>query len=94
MRFIMMIFYLCLMIFGVSFAALNAESVTLNLYFKTFSLPISVWMIAAFAFGILMGLIIFLGRYWGLKTKHRKTKHTLQLMEREIKNLREIPLKD
>jgi lipopolysaccharide assembly protein A len=94
MRFIMTIFYLCLMIFGVSFAALNAEVVTLNLYFKTLSLPISVWMIAAFAFGIIMGVIIFLGRYWGLKSKFRKTKHALQLMEREIKNLREIPLKD
>lgn len=94
MRFFMMLFYLCLMLFGVSFAALNAETVTLNLYFKSFSLPISVWMIAAFGLGIFVGLFIFLGRFWALKVKYRKTKHALQLMEREIKNLREIPLKD
>jgi lipopolysaccharide assembly protein A len=94
MRLIMMIFYLCLMLFGVSFAALNASAVTLNLYFKTFTLPISVWMMIAFSLGILIGLIMFLGRYWGLKSKYRKRKNQLQLMEREIKNLREIPLKD
>ncbi|MDX2345932.1 MAG: LapA family protein [Legionella sp.] len=94
MRLIMMIFYVCLMLLGVSFAALNAGPVTLNLYFKTFTLPISVWMIIALAFGVLIGLIMFLGRYWSLRSKYRKTKNHLQLMEREIKNLREIPLKD
>jgi putative membrane protein len=94
MRFIMMIFYVCLMLFGVSFAALNANAVTLNLYFRTITMPISVWMIIAFALGIFMGLMMFLGRYWGLKSKCRKIKHQLQLMEREVKNLREIPLKD
>ncbi len=94
MRFIMMIFYLCLMLFGVSFAALNAGPVTLNLYFKSFTMPISVWMIVAFALGVLMGVMIFLRRYFAVKSKYRKTKHHLTLMEREIKNLREIPLKD
>jgi lipopolysaccharide assembly protein A len=94
MRFIMMIFYICLMLFGVSFAALNASPVTLNLYFKTLTLPISVWMIVAFSLGILMGFLVFLGRYLSLKSQYRKTKHQLQLMEKEIKNLREIPLKD
>ncbi len=94
MRLIMMIFYLCLMLLGVSFSALNAGSVTLNLYFKTLSMPISVLMITVFSVGILTGFVVFLGRYWCLKSKYRKTKHQLQMMEREIKNLREIPLKD
>jgi putative membrane protein len=82
------------MLFGVSFAALNASAVTLNLYFKTLTLPISVWMIIALALGVLIGLMMFFGRYWGVKSKYRKTKNQLQLMEREIKNLREIPLKN
>ncbi|MCH9690174.1 MAG: LapA family protein [Gammaproteobacteria bacterium] len=94
MRFIMMIFYICLMLFGVSFAALNASAVTLNLYFKTLTLPISVWMIAAFSLGILMGFLVFLRRYLGFKSQYRKKNHQLRLMEKEIKNLREIPLKD
>ncbi len=94
MRLISVIFYLCLMLFGVSFAALNAGPVTLNLYFKTLGMPISVLCITAFALGVLIGIMIFLGRYLGLKSKYRKAKHQLQVTEREIKNLREIPLKD
>ena len=94
MRFIMLIFYLFLMLFGVSFAALNAGSVILNLYFKTLSMPVSVLVMIVFVLGVLIGFVVFLGRYWCLKSKYRKTKHQLQMMEREIKNLREIPLKD
>lgn len=94
MRLMMMMFYLLLVLLGVSFAALNAGSVTLNLYFKTLSLPISFLIISTFSLGILVGVVIFIGRYWGLKLKYRKVKHQLQLMEKEIKNLRSIPLKD
>jgi lipopolysaccharide assembly protein A len=94
MRFIMMIFYLVLMVLGVSFAALNAGSVTLNVYLKTFNMPISVLIIATLSIGILIGFIIFSGRYWCLRASYRKLKSQLHLTEREIKNLREIPLKD
>lgn len=94
MRFIMMMFYLLLMLLGVAFAALNAGQVTLNLYFKTLTLPISVLIISAFALGILGGFMVFIGRYWGLRAKYRKVKHQIHVMEKEIKNLRSIPLKD
>ena len=94
MRLIMMIFYLLIMLFGVAFSALNAGSVQLNLYFKTLSLPLSVLMIATLALGVMFGIFVFLTRYWSLKAHHRKLKHQLELTEREIKNLRAIPLKD
>jgi len=94
MRLIMMIFYCLIMLFGIVFAALNAGSVQLNVYFKTFTMPISVLMLATFALGIMFGCFIFLVRYWSLKVHHRKLKHQLELTEREIKNLRAIPLKD
>lgn len=94
MRFFMMIFYVLIMLVGVAFAALNASEVTLNLYFKTLNLPISVYIISAFGLGIICGFMVFIGRYWGLRSKHRKVKHELHVMEKEIKNLRSIPLKD
>lgn len=94
MRLIMMIFYLLIMLLGVAFAALNAGSVQLNLYFKIFTLPISFLMLATLALGVMLGFFVFLTRYWSLKARHRKLKHQLELTEREIKNLRAIPLKD
>jgi len=94
MRLIMMIFYLLIMLFGVAFAALNAGSVQLNLYFKMFTMPISILMLATLALGVMLGCFAFLTRYCSLKVRHRKLKHQLELTEREIKNLRAIPLKD
>jgi len=44
MRILMLVFYIVLIIIGVSFAALNATSVPVNLYFKTVTMPISVLM--------------------------------------------------
>ena len=94
MRLIMMIFYFMVVLFGVSFSVLNAGAVQLNFYFKTFSIPISLLMILILALGIFIGFFVFATRYWCLKAHHRKLKHQLELTEREIKNLRSIPLKD
>ena len=94
MRLVMLIFYILLIILGVSFAALNAASVQVNFYFKTVSMPISVLMTLMLGVGILLGFILFLNRYWRLKISYLKVKGQLKLTEKEIKNLRSIPLQD
>ena len=94
MRLVMLVTYILLIIIGVSFAALNASSVQVNLYFKTVSMPISVLMTIMLGVGIVIGFILFIGRYWRLKIECRKMKGQLKLTEKEIKNLRSIPLQD
>ena len=94
MRIFTTIFYLLLILVGVSFAGLNASSVQINVYFTTFHMPISVLIVLTLGLGIIMGLVIFLSRYWRLKAEHRKIKNQLKLTEKEIRNLRAIPLQD
>lgn len=94
MRILMLIIYILLIIIGVSFAALNATSVDVNFYFKTISMPISVLMTIMLGIGILIGFILFIARYWRLKAECHKLKNQLKLTEKEIKNLRSIPLQD
>lgn len=94
MRIIMTIFYVLLILVGVGFAGLNASSVQVNVYFTTFNMPVSVLVILMLGMGMLMGFILFSGRYWRLKTEHRKLKNQLKLTEKEIRNLRAIPLQD
>ena len=94
MRLFMMLFYLLLILLGVSFAALNASSVQVNFYFKTLTMPISVLMTIMLGVGLLLGFLLFLYRYWHLKVKFLKVKSQLKMTEKEIKNLRAIPLKD
>lgn len=94
MRIVMTIFYLALVLIGVSFAALNASSVHVNFYFSSIKIPVSVLMLLMLGVGIVLGFILFLCRYWRLIMEHRKLKDQLKLTEKEIKNLRSIPLKD
>ncbi|EHL31126.1 lipopolysaccharide assembly protein LapA domain-containing protein [Legionella drancourtii] len=94
MRIVMLVIYILLIIIGVSFAALNAASVDVNFYFKTVSMPISVLITIMLGIGILIGFILFIGRYWRLKAECNRIKNQLKLTEKEIKNLRSIPLQD
>lgn len=94
MRLLMLLFYILLIILGVSFAALNASSVEVNFYLKTISMPISVLMTIMLGVGVFIGFILFIGRYWRLKIECRKISNQLKLTEKEIKNLRSIPLQD
>ena len=94
MRIVMTILYLFLIIIGVSFAGLNSSSVDINVYFTVFHVPISVLIVLTLAFGVFIGFILLLGRYWRLKAEHRRIKNQLKLTEKEVKNLRAIPLQD
>ncbi|KTC66212.1 Uncharacterized integral membrane protein (plasmid) [Legionella adelaidensis] len=94
MRIVMLFFYLLLVLVGVSFAALNAMSVKINFYVTTITMPISVLMIITLGIGVLIGYSLFLGKQWRLKAENRRIKMQLKLTEKEIKNLRAIPLQD
>lgn len=94
MRIIVILFYLVLILAGVSFAALNASSVVVNLYFSTLSIPTSVLITLMLGIGIMIGFFMFMLRYWRLKSEYRKLKNQFKLTEQEIKNLRTIPVSD
>lgn len=94
MRLVMLSIYIILIVLGVSFAALNASSVVVNFYFTTISMPISVLLTIMLGVGLLLGVLLFLYRYWRLKIDYLKLRNQLKLTEKEIKNLRAIPLKD
>ena len=94
MRILMIVFYIILILFGITFAALNATAVQVNLYLTSLKMPISVLMVGVLGIGIFLGYILMMSRYWRLKSEHRKMKNQLKLSEREIKNLRTIPLRN
>ncbi|MCR9191538.1 MAG: LapA family protein [Gammaproteobacteria bacterium] len=94
MRVAITVCYVLLILLGVSFAALNATSVEVNLYVTKLVLPISVLVIVMLGIGVCLGFLMFLYRYWRLKADHRKIANQLKMTEREIKNLRSIPLQD
>lgn len=94
MRLIILLFYLLLIVFGVSFAALNSNVVEVNFYLTTLHLPISLCILLALGIGILIGYILSIFKYWRVKIINSKIKKQLELTEREIKNLRTIPIRN
>jgi lipopolysaccharide assembly protein A len=94
MRIILILFYVLIILFGVTFAALNSNAMTVNLYFMEYTLPSSVLLFITFCFGLLVGLGMSLARIMHYKYKLKHAQKDLNLMEKELVNLRVLPLKD
>lgn len=77
-----------------SFAVLNAKPVDINFYVTSFSMPVSLLLTLSLGIGIIVGGLLFLKKYLTLKFELHKVKSQLKMNEKEIKNLRAIPLKD
>lgn len=94
MRIISYFFLLVIVLFGMTFATLNSESVTINYYVGQSTLPLSLLLVLGFAFGCLVGMIVGFWLVIKAKVINYRLKQRLGLAEREIENLRAIPLKD
>ena len=73
---------------------LNAQSVTLNLYLREFSLPVSVLVFLALVLGAVLGILASAGMVLRRQQEVRRLKRRLALSEEEVLNLRNIPIKD
>jgi putative membrane protein len=93
-RIISYFFLLVIVVFGMTFATLNSESVTVNYYFDQSTLPLSLLLVIVFAFGCLVGMIVGFWLVLKAKIQNYRMRQKLSLAEREIENLRAIPLQD
>jgi putative membrane protein len=94
MRIFTYIFILAIILLGVTFATLNSEAVTINYYLGEKTLALSVLLVSVFSTGCLLGILVGLGIVIRLKLKNYKLKQRLKFAEKEVINLRAIPLQD
>ena len=94
MRILSYIFLLVIIVLGVSFASLNSGVVTLNYYLGHKVMPLSLLLVSVFAIGCLLGILVCLAIIIKLKLKNYKLRQRLKLAEKEVTNLRAIPLQD
>ncbi|MEJ2141809.1 MAG: LapA family protein [Gammaproteobacteria bacterium] len=88
------IFSLILLIIGILFAVLNADPVTLHYYFGEKDIPLSLVLIIAIITGAILGVIASAGVIVKLKREKAKLRKLTELSEKELKNLRTLPIKD
>jgi len=81
MRIFIIILYLVLLGFGVSFAILNATAVPIHLYVVTYTLPVALLVALTLGFGIFLGFFLGVLRYWRLKITCRRLEHQLKMAE-------------
>lgn len=94
MRIISYFLLLAIVIFGMTFATLNSESVTINYYLGQSTLPLSLLLVGVFALGCLVGMVVGIWLLIKAKMTNYRLHQRLNMAEKEIDNLRAIPLQD
>lgn len=94
MRIMSYLFLLIIIIIGVTFATLNSETVTVHYYIGNRVMPLSLLLVIVLAIGSLLGMMVGFWIVLKVKIKNYRLKQRLKLAEKEIENLRAIPLKD
>ena len=79
---------------GLSFALLNSDIVTLNYYFGKLQAPLSLVMVIALALGAVMGVLASMWAVLAQKRELAKLRKAAKVTEKEITNLRSIPMRD
>ena len=87
-------FVLIVMVVGVAFHLRNSELVSLNYYLGSVELPFSLMVITALCLGAAMGVLACVPLLIKLKRKNAKLLKQVRVCEKELNNLRVIPLKD
>ena len=94
MRYITYIFWLVIILLAVVFVVLNSHSVAVNLYGSQISIYLPLFLLILLGTGAVLGVIAVLPSLWQAKNRNRKLKQRVKDAEQEVKNLREIPIKD
>lgn len=94
MRVISFFLLLLIIALGITFACLNAEPVVLNYYFGRSRPPLSWLLFIFFGTGGFLGLLVGAVMYLKVKKENLLLAHRVRLAEKEVENVRVLPLKD
>lgn len=93
-RILTYLFLLVIIALGITFALINPGAVTVHYYVGQKTLPFSLLLVATFGAGCLLGFLICGVAFLKLKLKTYQLKQRLSVAEKEVQNLRVIPLQD
>lgn len=79
---------------GIIFAVLNAESINLHYYFGSREIPLSLAIILSMFLGAILGVVASVGLILRAKKEAARMRKAAEVAEKEISNLRSIPIKN
>lgn len=83
-----------IVLFGLSFSLLNAARVDVDYYFGAVSAPLSLVLVVALILGAVLGVVTSLGMVLGKQRELRRLRRRVRDTEKELSELRRLPLKD
>ncbi|KAB7623656.1 lipopolysaccharide assembly LapA domain-containing protein [Alkalilimnicola sp. S0819] len=93
-RIVAIILLLLVVLFGLSFAIANAQSVTLEFYLGQWTLPLSLALVFALIIGALLGVLASLGLITRQRRELRRLRRNQSQSRKELDELRKLPLRD
>ena len=89
-----LILILAVVLFGLLLHLQNDQEVTLGYYLGTIKLPLSVIIVLSLIAGAILGVLASLPLIFKLRRQRRRLEKQIKNSEKEINNLRVMPLKD
>ncbi|NIR59176.1 MAG: LapA family protein [Gammaproteobacteria bacterium] len=83
-----------LLVLGLTFAVLNAEPVEVKYYFGGVRLPLAVLLVSTLIAGALLGVAASLVVIVRQRRRIAHLKRQVRVTEKELMNLRNMPIKD
>lgn len=93
-RIVYLFIFLVLVILGIVFAVLNAEPVKLNYYFGSKEVALSLILVLAMIVGAVLGVVASASMIISNRREVMKLRKSVELAEKEVTNLRSIPIRD
>ena len=94
MRYIIYIFWVIVVLFGVTFASLNPQTLSINYYVDTTAIHLPMLLLVVLVLGACLGMVAMLPSFVKSKNANRRLKQRVKQIEQEVQNLRSIPIKD
>ena len=93
LRLIGFLLVILLIVLGLSFAVLNADPVSLNYYFGSRDIPLSMIVVLSLATGSLIGVLVSMAIILKLKQQAAQLRRKLQHAEQAADHLSILPAK-
>lgn len=93
-RILTIAFFVTVFVLGAAFSAKNTSAVSIDFYFSTITLPLSVIIIVSLITGIMIGAFAIFARTLSLRYENRRLHKQLATTEQELNSLRILPIKN
>lgn len=94
MRYVVAIFWLIIIVLAIIFVALNSNHVELNYYTGKREVYMPLLLFVTLVVGAILGVLAMVPVWLKAKQQRRCMRSRLRDAEQELKNLRNIPIKD